>query len=365
MNNIKKTPRVGKSKNLAPLNYKNFLEEVKTRIRNAQVKAALSVNSELIKLYWSIGKDLIERQNKSGWGNNVLDKLSKDLQNDFPGVEGFSRSNLFRMKAFYTAYEKVAQPVRQLDELPFLSIPWGHNIILLQKLKDTELRLWYAHKTIENGWSRNALERWISTGLHKRQGKAITNFKHTLSQPHSDLAEQSLKNPYSFDFLTLGTEAKEREIELNLVAHVQQVLLELGDGFAFIGRQYHIKVCGEDHYLDMLFYNFKLSCFVVIELKARDFDPKDTGQANFYLSAVDSQLKRPEDKPSIGILLYYTEKKQKKIKVEYALRNVKSALAVSTILVKSLPKQLKSSLPSVKELEEELESGLKTIEPND
>lgn len=347
-----------------PSDYRSFLEEIKERIRKAQLRAAVSINTELIRLYWSIGKDLVERQEKSGWGTKMIAKFGQDIQKSFPGIEGFSRTNLFRMRSLYLAYAIVPQPVGQLPDLLIFHIPWGHNIILLEMLKDTKTRLWYAQKTIENGWSRNVLERWIDSDLHKRQGKAITNFKYTLPKSHSDLAEQSLKNPYSFDFLTLGEEAKEKDIEKSLVNHVQQVLLELGEGFAFVGRQYCLTICGEDHYLDMLFYNFKLRCFIVIELKARDFDPKDTGQANFYLSAVDSLLKRPDDLPSIRILLYYTKNKQKRIKVEYALRNVKSSIAVSTILVKSLPKQLKGSLPSVKELEKELEIELNTVDPN-
>lgn len=346
-----------KSKSLfIPSGYKLFLEEVKKRIRSAQLKAASTINRELIELYWSIGKDLAERQEKEGWGTRTIEKFGEDIQKSFPGIEGFSRRNIFRMKAFYVEYQKVPQAVAQLMELPIFNIPWGHNAILLEKIKDVKIRLWYAQKTIENGWSRSSLERAIASHLHKRQGKAITNFKHTLPSPDSDLAEQSLKNPYNFDFLTLGDEAAEKEIEQSLIEHVQQLLLELGDGFAFVGRQYHLEICEEDYYLDMLFYNFKLRCFVVIELKARDFDPRDTGQANFYLSAIDDILKHPDDKPTIGILLYYSRKKQKKVKVEYALRNVKSPLSVSTILVKFLPKQLKGSLPSVKELEQELET---------
>jgi len=350
---------------ITPKSYRAFIEEIKNRIRTSQIKASMSVNAELIKLYWSIGKDLTERQKHENWGAKTIEKFAKDIQNAFPGIEGFSVTNIFRMRQLYQGYLIMAQAVPQLEDLPIFSIPWGHNVVLLQRLKDPETRLWYASKTIANGWSRNVLEKWIEAGLHKRQGKAITNFKHTLPEPLSDLAEQTIKNPYSLDFLTLGEKAKEKEIEAALVTHIREFLLDLGEGFAFVGSQVPIDVDGETYLIDMLFYNYKLSLFFVCEIKARDFDPKDTGQINFYLSAVDSQIKRPHDHPSIGILLYYTKKKQKRVKIEYALRQSKSSLAVTTLLVKSLPKQLKGTLPSIEDFEEEIEYGIKTIEAQD
>jgi predicted nuclease of restriction endonuclease-like (RecB) superfamily len=345
--------------------YRVFVEEIKERILTSQIKASMSVNAELIKLYWSIGKDLTERQKLKGWGTKIIEKFAQDIQNAFPGIEGFSIRNIFRMRALYQRYLIVAQAVSQLEDLPIFNIPWGHNIVLLQRLKDPETRLWYASKTLANGWSRNILEKWIEAGLHKREGKAITNFKNTLPEPLSDLAEQTIKNPYNLDFLTLGEKAKEKEIESALVTHIREFLLELGEGFAFVGSQVPIIVDGETYLIDMLFYNYKLSMFFVCEIKARDFDPRDTGQINFYLSAVDSQIKRQHDQPSVGILLYYTKKKQRRVKIEYALRHVRSSLAVTTILVKSLPKQLKGTLPSVQEFEEEIEHGIKTIESQD
>ncbi|HNA61979.1 MAG TPA: PDDEXK nuclease domain-containing protein [Rhabdochlamydiaceae bacterium] len=340
-----------------PSSYKPFLDGIKKRIRAVQIKAAVTVNKELIKLYWSIGKDLIGRQKAEGWGSKLIEKFAKDLQLEFPGIEGFSRSNVFYMRSFYLAYEKVQQAAGQFENLPIFNIPWWHNVILFTKLKETRLRLWYAQQAIENGWSRNMLRLWIDSKLHERQGKSLNNFKTTLPQPQSDLAQESLKNTYVFDFLTLAKSAREKEIEEGLVSHIQQFLLELGQGFAFVGRQYQLRVENENYYIDMLFYHVKLRCYVVIELKARDFDPGDAGQINFYLSAVDDLLRHPDDQPTIGILLYYSDRKQKKITIEYALRDVKKPIGVAemkTKIVESLPKQLKGSLPSVKELEHEL-----------
>ena len=219
-----------------PTNYKSFLEEIKKRIRSAQLKAAISVNKELIQLYWSIGKDLVERQEKESWGTKIIERFGKDIQRAFPGIEGFSRTNIFRMRAFYLNYKIVPQAVGQLGDLPIFNIPWGHNAILLEQVKDLSSRIWYAQQTIEKGWSRSALEVTIDSNLYKRQGKAITNFQHTLPSLHSDLAEQPLKNPYSFDFLTLLKNAKEKEIEQGLIDHIQQFLLELGEGFAFVSE---------------------------------------------------------------------------------------------------------------------------------
>lgn len=345
------------SSSAIPKTYRPFLEEIKKRIRTTQLKTALSVNRDLIMLYWSIGKDLVERQKKEGWGSKILEKFAHDIQSEFPGIEGFARSNIFYMKSFYLAYEKVQQPAGQFDNLPIFSIPWWHNVILVTKLKDTKLRLWYAQQAIENGWSRNMLQIWINSKLHERQAKSINNFKTTLPTPQSDLAQDSLKNTYIFDFLTLAKSAREREIEEGLVSHIQQFLLELGQGFAFVGRQYQLNIENQEYYIDLLFYHLKLRCYVVIELKAREFDPGDAGQINFYLSAVDDLLRHPSDKPSIGILLYYSEKKQKKIKIEYALRDFNKPIGVAEMqakIVESLPKQLKGSLPSVQELESEL-----------
>jgi predicted nuclease of restriction endonuclease-like (RecB) superfamily len=334
--------------------YAETLTMLKKRIQEAQVKAALTVNKELIKLYWAMGKTIIEKQETAGWGAGIIEQLAQDLQNAFPGVAGFSRLNIFRIQAFYRAYEKVSQAVTQLENLPIFSIPWGHNIVLIHKIKNQDDRLWYAQKAVENGWSRSMLETWIKSKLHRRQGKAITNFSRTLPAPQSDMAQQSLKDPYIFDFLTLQEEHLERDIEQALINHVQKFLLELGKDFAFVGRQYHIEVDEEDYYLDLLFYHLKLRCYAVIELKNTAFKPEYAGKLNFYLSAVDDLLRHKDDNPTIGLLLCKTKKN---FTVEYALRDVNKPIGVAeyeTKLVASLPKNLKSSLPTIQEIEAEL-----------
>jgi predicted nuclease of restriction endonuclease-like (RecB) superfamily len=254
--------------------YALTLADLKKQIKEAQVKAVLSANKEMLRLYWSIGKTITEKQEKNGWGTSIIEKLAKDLQNEFPGTNGFSRANVFKMRAFYLAYEKVSQAVRQFDDLPFFNIPWGHNVILITKLKDDNKRLWYAQMAIERGWSRSALETWINSDLYNREGKAVNNFKNTLPEPQSSGAQQALKDPYVFGFLTLHDEHVEQELEKGLVDNVQKLLLELGHGFAFVGRQVHIEIGDKDYILDLLFYHFKLKCFVVVELKAREFDAR-------------------------------------------------------------------------------------------
>jgi predicted nuclease of restriction endonuclease-like (RecB) superfamily len=337
-----------------PSGYIKFLTNIKEKIRSAQLKAALSANQELIKLYWEIGKDIADRQKSDGWGSKTIERIGKDLQDEFPGIEGFSRRNIFRMRSFYLAYQIVPQAVALLEKLPVFRIPWGHNAVLLEKVKDASARLWYAQQAIENGWSRSILEMWIESDLYKRQGKAITNFKASLPKPQSDIAEQTLKDPYVFDFLSLSSKHREQELEQGLMDHLQKFLLELGDGFAFIGRQYRIEVDGEDYLIDLLFYHVKLRCYFIVELKATAFDPRDAGQMNFYLSAVDDLLRHPDDQPTIGILLCKTKSK---VKVEYALRNCQSPISVTsyeTKIVKALPNKLKASLPTVEEIEAEL-----------
>lgn len=335
--------------------YAQTLADIKRHIKKAQVKAALSANKELLKLYWYIGQTIVEKQSKSHWGSSTIEKLAKDLQNSFPGMAGFSRTNIFRMKAFFEAYKKIPQPVGQFEKCPIFNIPWGHNALLLEKLKNIDERFWYAQKTIKEGWSRNLLEMAIKSNLFKREGHAITNFKKTLPAHQSDMAQQSLKDPYVFDFLSLTADYDERDIEQGLIDNVQQMLLELGKGFAFVGRQYHLEVGDTDFYIDLLFYHYKLRCFVVVELKARDFDPRDAGQLNFYLSAVDDLLRHPGDNPTIGLLLCKTKNN---IVAEYALRDINKPIGVAgyeTELVKQLPKELKSSLPTIAELEAEFE----------
>lgn len=334
--------------------YKNVLLNIKESIHNAQVRSALAANAELIKLYWDIGKTIAIQQREHGWGNNVIESIAEDLQKAFPGVSGFSRRNLFRIQAFFLAYEKVPQAVAQISALPIFGIPWGHNAVILEKVKKTEERLWYAQKSIEYGWSRTMLEMWIKNTLYKREGKAITNFAKTLPAPQSDIAQQSLKDPYVFDFLELQEDYRERELEQGLIDNIQKLLLELGKGFAFVARQYHLSVADNDYYIDLLFYHYKLRCFVVVELKTGDFDPRDAGQLNFYLSVVDDQLKNPDDNPTIGMLLCRTKNN---IVAEYALRDIHKPIGVAGYeeqIFKKLPKNFKSTLPTIEEIESEL-----------
>jgi predicted nuclease of restriction endonuclease-like (RecB) superfamily len=357
-----------------PVGYANLLTDLKARVRAAQLRAAVSVNRELILLYWDIGKIIVEAQNTKGYGKQVVEQLAEDLHTAFPKMDGFSPRNVWRMRAFYLAWtdesQKHQQPAGNLDskilpqlvaELdgqnlpkPVAEIPWGHNVWLLEKISNPILRLWYAHKTIEHGWSRAVLTHHIETELHKREGKAVTNFKRTLPPPQSDLAEQTLKDPYNFDFLTLHSDAHERDLEKGLLDHIQKFLLELGVGFAFVGRQYHMEISGQDYYLDLLFYHLRLRCYVVIDLKMKTFEPEFAGKMNFYLSAVDDQLRHADDRPSIGLLLC---KERDHVTVEYALRDLKKPIGVAqwqTKLVESLPKNLKGNLPTVAEIEAEL-----------
>lgn len=335
--------------------YLVLLEDIKARIRASQLKAALAINQELVQLYWWIGKEIVSRQNREKWGGQVLERLCKDLQSDFPGVGGFSRTNLFRMRAFYLSYAIVPQPVGQLESPPdfCLSIPWGHNIILVEKLKNLMEREWYARQAIANGWSRTVLEMWIDSNLYHRQGKAPNNFQKSLPPVQSDLAAQIIKDPYSFDFITTTKRVQEKEIENGLMNHLQKFLLELGNGFAFIGRQVPIRVGGEDFYLDLLLYHIKLRSYVLIELKARKFQPADAGQIDFYLAALDDKFRQPEDNPAIGLILC---KSKDRVIVEYALRNKNCPIGVAnfeTEIVESLPEDFKHSLPSVEEIEAE------------
>lgn len=340
--------------------YPQFLEKIKSRIKTTQIKAALSANRELILLYWDIGKSIVERQLKEGWGKAVVERLATDIQRDFPGIEGFSRSNIGRMRSFYLAWHPIsAQAARKLEPegLPKAAseIPWFHNVILFQKIKSPSKRLWYAKMAIQNGWSRAVLTHQIESDLYGRQGKAVTNFNRTLPPPQSDLAEQAIKDPYTFDFLTLSSTAHERELEDGLLNHIQRFLLELGVGFAFLGRQVHLEVAGDDFYIDLLFYHVRLRCYLVIELKNGPFKPEYAGKMNFYLSAVDDRLRHREDRPSIGMILC---KSSKKLIAEYALRDARKPIGIAAFrLTKALPKKLQGRLPAVSDLESALKSS--------
>ena len=331
-----------------PNDYAALLSDLKGQIRTAQTRAALSVNRELVLLYWHIGRVIMNRQQAEGWGAKVIDQLSRDLKAEFPDIKGFSPRNLKYMHQFAAAW-----PDEPMVQQLVAQIPWGHNIILLQSLKDAAQRQWYAQAAIQHGWSRNVLAHQIDSRLIERQGQATTNFDRALPASQSELARQLLKDPYNFDFLTLHDQALERDLEKGLLAHLRDFMLELGVGFAFVGSQYHLEVGGEDFYLDLLFYHLKLRCYVVVELKIGEFRPEYVGKMNFYLSAADDLLRHEQDGPSIGLLLCRT---QNKVIAEYALRGVEKPLGVSTYeLAESLPAELRGSLPSVEELEKEME----------
>lgn len=332
-----------------PKGYAELIAALKERIRAAQLRAALAVNHELVALYWHIGKEIIDRQGIQGWGSKVVERIAKDLHREFPGMGGFSRSNLLYMRSFAEAYPE-SSIVQQLVG----QIPWGHNVLLLTKVKKPEHRLWYAQATVANGWSRAVLDAQIATHAHRRQGRAITNFRRTLPASRSDLAQQTLKDPYTFEFLNIAAGTRERDLEKALVEHIQKVLLELGAGFAFVGRQVPLKVGRKEYKVDLLYYHLKLRCYVVVDLKMEAFEPEHAGKMNFYLTAVDEQMRHPDDKPSIGLLLC---KDNDKLVVEYALRDVAKPIGVAewrTRLVATLPKNLRGALPSVKDIEREL-----------
>jgi predicted nuclease of restriction endonuclease-like (RecB) superfamily len=332
-----------------PNGYAEVLADLKQRIGQERLRTVLAANAAMVLLYWDIGRVILQRQEQEGWGAKVIDRLSMDLRKDFSDMQGLSPRNLKYMRAFAAAW-----PDKAIVQRLAAQIPWFHNCILLDKVSDAATRQWYIQKTIENGWSRSILEIQIEGRLHERQGKAITNFLTTLPPSDSDMAEQVFKDPYLFDFLGTADPRREREIEDALVTHIQRFLLELGAGFAFVGRQVHLEVGDKDFYLDLLFYHLKLRCYIVVELKAVEFDPAFVGQMNLYLSAVDDLLRHRDDKPAIGLLLC---KSKNKIIVEYALRNLDRPIGVAgwqTRLVRSLPKELKPSLPTIEEIEAEL-----------
>jgi predicted nuclease of restriction endonuclease-like (RecB) superfamily len=330
-----------------PEGYADWLADLKGRIHTAQQRATLAVNRELVLLYWHIGRDILARQAEQGWGAKVIERLAHDLRNAFPEMKGFSRANLMYMRAFAEAW-----PEAEIVQQAVGRLPWGHNLVLLTRLKDSQQRLAYAQGAITHGWSRNVLNIHIETRLLERTGKAVTNFDVSLPAPQSDLARESLKDPYRLDFLGLGREAGEREIENALIKHVTEFLLELGAGFAFVGRQVLLDVGGDEFFIDLLFYHLKLRCYVVIELKGGKFKPEHLGQLGFYLTAVDAQVKHPQDGPTIGLLLC---KSKNKVVAEYALRDKAQPLGVAEYqLVESLPPELQTSLPSIEQIEREL-----------
>lgn len=335
--------------------YAAFLSDLKNRIRHTQIRAALAVNYELVLLYWQIGRDILTRQRQEGWGSKVIERLAKDLKREFPEIKGFSRTNLLYMRAFAEAY-----PDQEIVQRCAGQIPWRHNQVLLDKLNSLQERLWYAQQSLENGWSRDILVMQIESGLYQRQGGAITNFKHTLPEQQSDLAQQLLKDPYHFDFLTLGKEAQERDLERALVTHIRDFLLELGTGFSFVGSQYRLEVEGEEYFIDLLFYHLKLRCYVVIDLKMTEFRPEYSGKMNFYVSAVNLLLRHPDDQPTIGIILC---KAKNKTVAELALQGMTQPIGVSTHKIgTNLPAHLQSIMPTVEQLEQEVAAAAAVIE---
>lgn len=338
--------------------YDNFFKTLKERIRSSQIKAALSVNKELILLYWHIGQEILTRQQQEGWGTKVIERLARDLRMEFPDVTGFSRTNLLYMRSFASAYPD-EQIVHQLGG----QIPWKHNCLILDKVKDPEQRIWYIKKTIENGWSRNVLTHQIDTDLFSRLGGALTNFDAVLPAPQSELAQSVLKSEYNLEFLDIKEKALERDLERALVEHIQKFLIELGVGFAFVGSQYRLEVEGDEFFVDLLFYHLGLSCFVAIELKTTDFKPEYSGQINFYVNVIDKQLRRPQDKPTIGIILCRSKKQSI---VEFALGGMTQPIGVSTYrTTKKIPDQYKEQLPSIEDLQHEIDSVVAEVEGKD
>jgi predicted nuclease of restriction endonuclease-like (RecB) superfamily len=327
--------------------YQAFFKDLKTRIRSTHAKIVVTANQEIFELYWHIGKSIAEMQKEQGFGSAVVDQISEDLRQEFSAMQGFSRTSVFAMRQMYLffspLYEFVPQPVGQM--------PWGHVRTLLAKVKDVEIALFYANQCVSNAWTRAILTLQIEQQLHKSMGSAVTNFSKTLPQPHADLAQLILKDPYDFGFLELATQAHERDLELQLMQHITKFLLALGKGFAFLGRQYPMTINGRDYFLDLLFYHTKLKCHVVIELKIGEFKPEYIGKMNFYLSAADDLLKSDGDQPTIGLILC---KDKDKFDVEYALRDIGKPIGVSSFITKEIPMDVKSLLPTVEELEWEL-----------
>ncbi len=337
--------------------YKNWINEVKKRIKQSQIKASVKINYELLDLYWEMGRDIANKQENAKWGDSFLKVMSKDLQKTFPGMSGFSTQNLRSIRFWYKFYNDNVNCLQVVSNFEVIekmvkSIPWGHNQRIMYKCKDINEALFYVQKTMDNNWSRNVLEFQIDSNLYERQGKAITNFQVKLPIPQSDLAEQTLKDPYNFDFLTLREEYDEKELEDALVNQITQFLLELGTGFSYIGRQVHIKVGKSDFYMDLLFYHVRLHCYVVIELKTEKFKPEFAGKLNFYVTAVNKNMKSEQDNQTIGILIC---KDKDDVVAEYSLDDVSQPIGIAQYeLTKVLREEFKSSLPTIEEIEREL-----------
>ncbi len=374
--------------------YGDLLTDIKVRIRQAQNRAIMAANTELVRLYWDIGRMVSAKQAAEGWGTAVIARLAKDLRSDIPDIKGFSERNVRRMIQFYKAYQNLFEiwprsvaklggdmaeaeirprPVAEgttVDTVPaagddandsnaqqvIARLPWAHNVILIQKIKARAIRYWYARQALEEGWSRDTLAMMIQSKAHERQGTAVTNFHRHLAHPQAQLAQETLKDPYIFDFLTLEQPFRERELETGLVAHLERFLLELGAGFSFVGRQVHLDVAEDDFYVDLLFYHLRLRCFVVVDLKVGPFKPEYAGKVNFYCNVVDDHMRHHSDNPTIGLILCQDKKK---VVAEYTLRGMTKPIGVSEYeLTRTLPEELKSALPTIEEIEAELGENL-------
>ncbi|MEA3498104.1 MAG: PDDEXK nuclease domain-containing protein [Campylobacterota bacterium] len=349
--------------------YKTFITDIKSKINYSQIKIASTVNSALLIFYWELGELISLKQKETKWGSKFIEQMANDLKKEFPTLKGFSRTNLFYIKKFYEFYStnlvqlkgglndkteetEIIHHRGGLIDTIILQIPWRHNVEIFNKSKTVEEALYYVEQTIVNNWGRDTLALNIKTDLFNRDGKSINNFKTTLPQPQSDLAVQTIKDPYIFDFLTFEKPFIERDIENKLIDNISKFLLELGKGFAYVGKQYHLEIANQDYYLDLLFYHIELKCYVVIELKNRKFIPEFAGKLNFYISAVDTLLKKDNDKSTIGILLC---RDKNNIEVEFSLRDINKPIGVSEFeLTELIPDNLKSSLPTIEEFEEEL-----------
>ena len=351
--------------------YKRLLSELKEKVRNSQLKAAIKVNYEMLDLYWTLGEYIVKNQEQHSWGDAFIKTLAKDLQKEFPDMKGFSETNIKYIRRWYSFYRKglqsVAeiennnsnskglQPVAQLDEkvIEYIKqIPWGHNQRIINKCKTMDEAIYYVNKTIENGWSRNVLEHQMESGLYGREGKSITNFEKRLPALHSDLARQTLKDPYNFDFLTIREGYDEKELQKELVDKISDFLLELGEGFAYIGKEYHLNINGDDFYIDLLFYNLKLHSYIVIELKTEKFKPEHLGQLNFYVTAVNRELKTDRDNATIGLLIC---KDKNDVVCEYSLEQISQPIGISKYeITKRLKAEYRSSLPSIEEIEKKV-----------
>lgn len=370
--------------------YLHWLQHLKDRIRSSQIKAAIKVNTELLNLYWDLGREIIEKEKETKWGNKFIEQLSKDLLTEFPDMKGFSATNLYYIKRWFLFYnnsdiigpqavaqilpqvvaelpankklpqpvakssgrKKVQQPVAPIVQQLVGQIPWGHHREIITKCKDIKEALFYISQTTEHNWSRSVLVHQIESGLYKRKGKALSNFEYTLPALQSDLAKELLKNPYNLGFLSLSEQASEKELEDALINHLIKFLLELGSGFAFIGRQQLVKVEDQEFFIDLFFYHTRLHAYIVVELKIDEFKPEYAGKLNFYLSAIDDQIKTKDDQPSIGLLLC---KKAGKLVVEYSLKNINKPIGVSEYhLTEKVPAKMKGKLPTIEEIEREL-----------